>query len=118
MSTHDISFQRAREMVDRYRAHRNSILKPEYQGQNLLLIAETFDRAAFDELLAEDGCAKIRLYYGMDETLRVHAIFVAANANDEDIIPDDSLAAAALTGIKEEGAPCPDFCPPPGRLYP
>lgn len=118
-SNHNITLQKAEEMVGRYRAHRNSILKPEHQDKDLLLIAETFDRSAFDDLLAVDGCVKIRLYYGMDELLRVHSIFVAVDSEDKDILPDGANAARPdPPPIKEEGAPCPDFCPPNGRLYP
>ncbi len=86
-SNHDITLVQALIMVNRYRANRNSILKPEYQDQDILQISETLDRSAFDDLLAEPGCAKIRLYYGMDEKLQVYAIFVAADTDEYDILP-------------------------------
>jgi hypothetical protein len=74
-------------MTTRYRAQKDAVLAPGLAGRNLLPISETFDRSAFDQLLAQPGCTGVRLYYGMDETLQLHAVIVGINAKDEDILP-------------------------------
>ncbi len=116
--THFISTQAAADMTDRYRANRETILATAYKGQDILPLSETFNRDAFDELLSKSGCAGLRIYYGMDESLKVHAIIVAVDESNEDILPPKVLNA--LEGddefIAEEGQRCPNICPPPSPL--
>ncbi len=109
---HAISLHEAVAMTTRYRQHRDSILAAQHQGQNILPLSETFDRAALDALLAKPECTAIRIYYGMDEALKVHAILVANDADNADILP------AALKNKEEEGDDivdrgirCPTLCP-------
>lgn len=108
-------------MTARFRENQNSSLIPELRNQGILPICETFDRAAFDVLLGEPGCASIRTYLGMDPDLKIRLITVAVNDQDEDILPVSTKALAknegdgdgdGETGIVEEGHRCPDFCPP------
>ena len=124
---HLISLAQAVEMTTTYREQVNNILKPEYQNQNLLVRSETFDRAPFDQALAQPGCAGLRIYYGMDGELKVHAIIVGVNEKNEDMLPSSTNAATAngATNSDEEGDPiieagarCPDECPPPSPLNP
>jgi hypothetical protein len=113
-----ISLQKAIEMTTRYRQDKETVLAQEYKGQNILPNSETFNRAAIEKLLAETSCAAIRIYYGMDETLKSHAILVGVNELNEDILPSSS--SNNLTGsdepILEEGQRCPDICPPKSPL--
>ncbi len=77
--------------------------------KNILPIAETFDRIAFDTLLAKQDCVRIRLYYGMDETFKIHAIIVGVDATGADILATQ-VSGAALEGdgdIVEDGQRCP-----------
>ena len=60
-----ISLAQATAMTTMYRKNMESILDPKYQGQDILPICETFDRGAFDALLAEADCTYIRVYLGM-----------------------------------------------------
>ncbi len=109
---HFISLQEAVAMTTRYRQHRNSILAAQHQGQNILPLSETFDRAALDALLAKPGCSAIRIYYGMDETLQLHAIMVAVDTENADILPaTQKNEEGEDEGIVDRGIRCPTLCP-------
>lgn len=117
--SHFINLEKAVDMTSRYRAHREGVLTSDYQDQNMLALSETFDRVAIDALLAQTGCTKLRIYYGMDEALNIHAVLVAANEDDADILP-----AATNSGeekehdgiILEMSNRCPPLCPPSSPL--
>ncbi len=102
-------------MTTRYRAHRDSILAEDQREKNILPICETYDRAVFDRMLAEADCQQVRIYYGMDEDLKIHSIIVGADSKGADILPAESKAA--LRGdddepvIIESANRCPDLCP-------
>jgi len=94
------------------------MLVPEFQAQNILSLSETFDRTVIEKLLAKQGCTAIRIYYGMDEDKKVHAILVASNANNADILGLPSNAANATgenddddESIVDRGIRCPVICP-------
>lgn len=108
---HFISLQEAVDMTTLYRQEYENILKPVYQNQNILARSEAFDRAAFDTLLAKNGCAGLRIYYGMDEQLKVHAIIVPIDANGNDILPAQNLTDEEGEDIAERALRCPDICP-------
>ncbi|XVJ66821.1 MAG: hypothetical protein HEQ40_11905 [Lacibacter sp.] len=117
---HFISLQEAIEMTQLYRTERDAILKPEYQDQNILAKSESFDRASFEVLLNKEGCAGIRIYYGMSADLKVHAIIVAIDANGNDLLPAQAgtLLTEAGEDILERGIRCPDLCPGVSPLNP
>jgi hypothetical protein len=107
-NTHEISLQEAIDMTTLYRANRPSNFP----------ICETFDIDAVNKLLSAEGCASLRIYYGMKENMDADAILVAVNASGEDILP-----SAGSTGILtdspvilEDGYRCPQACPPPSPL--
>lgn len=110
--SHFIPLQQAVEMTTLFRQQNENILAPEYRKQNILAHSETFNRHAFEKLLAETSCAGIRIYYGMDEKLKVHAILVGVNGSNEDILPPQSdQPQSTAPVIAEEGQRCPDICP-------
>jgi hypothetical protein len=113
---HFISLATAVDMTTRFRDHRENVLKTEYQGQNVLAFSETFDKAAFDVLLGKSEATALRIYYGMDEYLKIHAIIVAVDANNEDILPTAPAAATVDEDIIDNGNRCPDLCPPQSPL--
>jgi hypothetical protein len=113
---HFISLATAAAMAKRYRSERENILKTEYQNQNVLPFCETFDKAPFETLLGKTECAGLRIYYGMDENLKLHAIIVAVNEDDEDILPAFELAGTEDEDIVDNGNRCPELCPPPSPL--
>jgi hypothetical protein len=117
MANHFISLDQAIGMTTLYREEKENILIPELREQNILAICETFDRAAFDALLAQDGCEGIRIYYGMEEGLKVRAIFVGVNEENEDMLPSgEGLESTEGNNIVEAGQVCPVLCPPPSPL--
>lgn len=107
---HEISLQTAIDMTTLYRANR---------PQNFPL-CETFEKEAITSLLATEGCAFLRIYYGMKPDLQAHAILIAANTEGDDILPqNDASAAGGGSGtILEDGFRCPPACPKPSPLNP
>lgn len=116
-NAHFISLSQGISMTTLYRSDKEAILATAYQNQNILPISETFNRNALDTLLAIEGCEAIRIYYGMDENLKVHAILVAVNENNEDLLPDaNNNSLSEEESVVEEGQRCPDLCPPSSPL--
>ena len=76
---HFISLDQAIQMTTLYRQQKENILSPEYRDKNILSICETFDAAPFLTVLAKPGCVSLRIYYGMSDDLKVHAIIVGVN---------------------------------------
>lgn len=112
-----ISLQTASEMTARYRKNKEAILAPSARGQDILCDSETFNRQAIDRLLALTGCEGLRIYYGMDETLKVHAIIVGVNDANEDMLNNTAATAPEDdTSITEEGQRCPPLCAPASPL--
>jgi len=117
--SHFISLTEAKELINRYKLEKDEILKDEYVPLNVLTFSETFDRAAFDTLLAKPGCVALRFYFGMLSTRQITLVAVAV-----DIHGNDLLAArtgeldndTVLDDIVEKGQPCPPNCPPSGEL--
>jgi len=114
---HVISLQHAIEMTSHYRRNKETILAKEYKDQSILPNSETFNRSAIEKLLSETDCAAIRIYYGMDGSLKSHAILVGVNTSNEDILPSSgNTLSASEEVILEEGQRCPDICPPKSPL--
>ncbi|CAN5315057.1 hypothetical protein BH11BAC6_BH11BAC6_11340 [soil metagenome] len=109
-TNHEISLQVAIDMTTLYRQNR-PVNFP---------ICETFHKAAVVALLENIDAAYMRIYYGMKEDLSVHAILVAADAAEEDLLPQDSSAGSMQNAqqnvILEDGFRCPQYCPPPYSL--
>ena len=120
VSNHFISLEKAKEMIALHNRRKAQVLREEYKEKNLLPVSETFDRSAFDRLLSIPGCTAVRIYYGMDDDNRQHAILVAVNENNEDILPkgnqprafDISISETSIMDpvIIEEGRTCPPYC--------
>jgi len=109
-----ISLAKAIEMTTRYRQNRNAVINPNFAGQDIIPLSDRFDAKVFQKLLEKPGCTFIRIYYSMDENLKIRPIIVAANENDEDILPTN----ANLEGddIGDDSLRCPPLCPPPSPL--
>jgi hypothetical protein len=115
-----ISLQKGIEMTTLYRNEQENILAEEFRGKNILARSETFDRKSVEELLAKTGCEKMRIYYGMDSELKVHAILVAVNDKNEDILPtavNENVRDDAYY-LWEDAKRCPPECPPDSPLNP
>ncbi|MFT3982225.1 MAG: hypothetical protein QM687_17275 [Ferruginibacter sp.] len=111
---HFISLQTAIDMTSRYRSNSELILDSAYRGRAIFPLNETFHRDAIESLLAIEGCAAVRIYYGMDETEKVHAVLVPVNENNEDILPFSKTNTDPA--IVEVGQRCPPSCPPQSEL--
>ena len=105
-----ITLQEAITMTHMYRGNNEKILNPIYQGKMVLPLSETFNREAFDALLGQANCQGIRLYYGMDDKMKIHMIAVGVNEQNEDILSENGCV------IIENGQRCPIACPPPSVL--
>src|SRR4051794_32757071 len=103
---HFITLDEAIQMTTAYRASKDAIVKEEYSESNLLAVCETFDRSAFDTLLSQEGCVSLRIYFGMNDDLKIHAIVVGVNESDEDQLP-----GAGSFKIVEQAIRCPSNCP-------
>jgi len=110
MNNHEISLQEAIDMTTRYRTN-----KPANAP-----VCETFEIEAINQLAAVTGCAYLRIYYGMKEDMNIHAILVAANENNEDILPSQTGSNIVIESgdgvILEDGYRCPPDCPPESPL--
>ena len=114
-----INLSQAIDMTTRYRANKESILKTEYQGQNILCISEKFEGSSVQSLIGQEDCVGVRTYFGMDESMKVHVIMVGVNSENEDMLPAESMLEEDPEGIiLEEGIRCPPQCPPYSALNP
>ena len=114
---HFISLEEAIALTSHYRNRKEQILLESERNKNLLPISETFDRTAFDKVLAQPGCSALRIYYGMNEMDQIHAVIVGVNASGQDMLPQNN-AITTNSGSGEEdpsiietGQRCPDICP-------
>jgi hypothetical protein len=116
-----ITLAKAIQMTTLYRHKKEEVLKPGYAEKNVLPTCESFERAAFDKVLAQPGCKGLRIYLGMDEALQVRALIVGVDGDDKDMLPstDDPGAGKEEENIIiETGAICPPVCPPKSPLNP
>ena len=123
MSTlkHSISQDKVKQLTSNYEENKKKILKDEFQKETILPTSETFDRAAFDQLLSQVGCVGIRIYYGMDEESNVKLVAVGVDKNGQDIHTSTTASKKATDDEKtddavfalSDGLRCPPYCPPP-----
>lgn len=104
-------------MTTRYRQNKEQVINPVYTNQDILAVCDKFDKSIFETLILKANCTAIRIYYGMDETLKIHPIVVAVNENDEDILPGSGLSSTlGADDTGEDSLRCPPYCPPPSPL--
>ena len=63
--------------------------------------AGMFPREVYDRILAQKGCAGIRIYYGRDENGKMALVLVGIDANGNDMTAGE---------LDEFQFPCPPFC--------
>lgn len=107
-----ISLQSAVDLTTEFRSEREAMLETNYQDNNTLPISETFEKSHVQSVINQTGCQKLRVYYGMDGDSKVHAILVAVDSNDADILTIGDQSAYIL----EQGVRCPEDCGPNSAL--
>jgi hypothetical protein len=71
-----------------------------------------FGNEIINQILNEEGCIGIRMYYGIDEKGNKQLMLVGVDSNGEDLLP--SLGESLDGGgniIGDASFPCPDYCP-------
>lgn len=112
-----ISLEKAMEMTTLYRQQMEAILGDRFKNKNILVRSEVFSRAQVEKLLAKPGCQQLRIYYGMDSDLAVHALLVAVDGANMDIImPFPAASHSQYEDVLEEAERCPPHCPPASPL--
>jgi hypothetical protein len=110
-----ITLARFQEMKQLYGQNVELILDPAFRNQNILVTSETFNPDIIDAITNVTGYAGFRIYYGMSDDLKVHAMLIATDANGNDILPNDSSAKFAPSGggagvAGEDAQRCPPAC--------
>jgi hypothetical protein len=109
---HEITLDQGVDLTKRFRQLRPTVINPIYLNDDIVANSETFDRAAIDALLAQDDCKQVRIYYGMSDDLKIHAVLVGVNSDGQDILPVGGNAGLIMEGAVR----CPTDCPPPSLL--
>ena len=112
------------------------MLSGEFKTKCSIPICETFDRAAFDYVLAKPGCVGLRVYFAMDDDDMLRVVIVGVNEKGADMVDPSATQTSAFrsslmsadststdpdplddpSGIIEQGTRCPDICPPDSPL--
>lgn len=96
---HRIPLSTAVAMTRRYRA---SVTPGSFR-------AGLFPSKVFEDLLAQKGCAAIRIYLGCHEDNALNLVMVAVDAEGRDIVPiGDGLYEEGE--VIQDGVCCPPFC--------
>lgn len=90
---HVISLEQAREQVRRWRDGKT--------GRPGDPVCELFSRNVLDKILAQPGCAGLRIYHGRNEKGQHTVVLVGTDADGGDLA-DGTIA--------EKGQPCPPYC--------
>ena len=87
---HEISLEEAKLHIQR---HKKNPIHPNHHGGS-------FDRAAIDKILAQPGCARLRIYQGKNEDGTPSLVLVGVDAAGKDM----------TANIMERGGICPPYC--------
>jgi hypothetical protein len=110
-----ISLEKAIEMTSLYRQQMETILASQFKGLDILAKSEIFSRDQVEKLLSKPECGQLRVYYGMSQDLKIHALLVGVDQNGNDILGSDKLSSASQE-VLEDALRCPPHCPPSSPL--
>lgn len=99
-----IGLDQAKTMRKKYKEAKGPILA-EGVSKDILPQAEFFDKQDVLDLLNQDDCQGLRVYYSMDEAHNFHLLLVGVDSEGEDIIDSNEPL------ILDEGIKCPPTCP-------
>ncbi len=111
-TAHQISLEDAIDLTSRYRDNRVSILDTEVDS-DVLPLNETFNKEVVLSLLDDSHSEAMRIYFGMTEDLKIHAVLVAVDSDGNDLLPSETNPGYK---ILEDGFRCPVDCPPSSAL--
>lgn len=93
---HDITLDAAAKLTKKYRSIGTIV-----PSLGVLIKGEFFGKNAMVEILNQNGCVGLRMYYGADDLLVPHMVIVGVDANGDD----------QVTGkIAEHSMLCPPAC--------
>jgi hypothetical protein len=95
---HEITVEQAREQVRRWQDGKTA-----RAGDP---VCELFSRNVLDKILAQPGCAGLRIYHGRNDKGQHTVVLVGAAADGSNL----------TDVIAEQGVPCPPVCPVAGHL--
>jgi hypothetical protein len=84
-----ISLEQGSDLASKWRKHNPDARKGAFMGKEILI-----------ELLNQEGCKGIRVYYGLDEDGQMQPVFSGAEANENDL----------LDLVANGSRPCTPFC--------
>jgi hypothetical protein len=93
---HEISLAEAKTFIQN---HQKSLLAQKSNGPQIK--AETFERGAIEKILAQPGCAQLRIYYGRNADGKPSLLLVGVDSASTDMTKGMSM---------ERGSNCPPFC--------
>ena len=93
---HEVSLAEAKQYLQNYRKslQAQKTKTPQIQGGS-------FDRGAIEKILAQSGCAHLRIYYGRDEKGKPNLVLVGV-----DTVGKDMTKAC----IMDRSSDCPPWC--------
>jgi hypothetical protein len=89
---HEISLNEAAELTQRFRDNLPVIDNT---------IAEYFGKSALEDVLSQQDCVGIRVYYGIDSEMKKHLVIVGVNSDGNDLYEG---------ALMEMTIPCPPVC--------
>lgn len=98
-----IGLEQAVTMRNVYKESKETILA-EGISKDILPQAERFDKQHVLDLLNQENCEGLRVYYSMDESQNFHMLLVGVDSEGEDIIDANEPL------ILDEGGKCPPYC--------
>ena len=75
----------------------------------------SFGRTSIDAVLAQKGCAGLRIYRGVDDSGTEHVLLVGTDAKGADLLPTTRDQAGT---VADRGWPCPPICAATSLLNP
>jgi hypothetical protein len=100
-----ITLQEAQDMVSGYQSLRPDIINSNL-SVDVLPLNITFSKEEVLTLLEQQDADKLRIYFGVQgEENLIDLVLVAADANGDDIIPEEDYL------LLDRGARCPYDCP-------
>ena len=98
-----IGLDQAKSMRKKYKEAKGPILA-EGVSKEILPQAELFEKQHILDLLNQEDCQGLRVYYAMDEAQNFHMLLVGVDSAGDDIIDTNDPQ------ILDEGNRCPPVC--------